>query len=574
MPVDVQIALQGGGAKLVALVAAMEGIEELVRQKIIRVTRISGTSAGSIVAVLFAAGVPMAEVRTYLEGMDHKKVFKPRMFPSMWYIVRGNPAYDVMEEFEGAMEALLEKGKRAKQSVSPAAPVTFSQLEIPTFVVVSDLQQRSPVTRTNSDLIVGSVIDSCALPFGLKSLKSRGNAWLVDGGLCENLPTEMLDSGRNEFGPLLAFSFPREGDVPDGLIGYAAALLFTAIDSGVDRTKRRLGEDFVHEIGTSIKTLEFEKAMGEGLKALKAELTGIAQSSTKFVNDFVARHNRQQQQSAGRVAELTEDPWKAAGSNEPLAKSVTDCMHNLYRLHRSMERSCKLRYLDTLLVVTAGSLEALNGAAEQSDPSKRSDKVETMTSYRVIEGRLASHAVAMGLNAWSLIKTRPTVKLWENGKYVIPTRAVFNAAAIDPDEPSKRHMLICFEDPVPAPTQFQLTVTDEVDSFVRGLLDETKPVQNREDFLAITQARKSTDPIASVAIVLLVPRLLRYKVEMKSHRQMEPGSEGQRMSAQDLEKVLEGRQVPDGYEPLGWHWKDAGIDGRFVVGLRVQAFKH
>ncbi|MEI8288171.1 MAG: patatin-like phospholipase family protein [Verrucomicrobiota bacterium] len=47
---NIQIAMQGGGAKLSALLAAMEALQSSQNKNEIRVTRISGTSSGAIVA--------------------------------------------------------------------------------------------------------------------------------------------------------------------------------------------------------------------------------------------------------------------------------------------------------------------------------------------------------------------------------------------------------------------------------------------------------------------------------------------------------------------------------------------
>jgi predicted acylesterase/phospholipase RssA len=89
-PLDVQIALQGGGAKLFSLLVAMREVERLegrikepdpaedgsaslpaqaLEPPKIRVTHIAGTSAGAIVAALYAARVPMDDVLCRLAEM-------------------------------------------------------------------------------------------------------------------------------------------------------------------------------------------------------------------------------------------------------------------------------------------------------------------------------------------------------------------------------------------------------------------------------------------------------------------------------------------------------------------------
>ena len=52
----VNIAFQGGGARLVSLIAAAHAISELEKSKVIEVGAVSGSSAGSLAALLLASG--------------------------------------------------------------------------------------------------------------------------------------------------------------------------------------------------------------------------------------------------------------------------------------------------------------------------------------------------------------------------------------------------------------------------------------------------------------------------------------------------------------------------------------
>jgi predicted acylesterase/phospholipase RssA len=69
-PVKIQLAIQGGGAKLVCLLAAMETIQDLQSKKRIIITHISGTSAGSIAGCLLAAEVPISSVKQRLKNIS------------------------------------------------------------------------------------------------------------------------------------------------------------------------------------------------------------------------------------------------------------------------------------------------------------------------------------------------------------------------------------------------------------------------------------------------------------------------------------------------------------------------
>lgn len=67
MPTPIQLAIQGGGAKITHLVAALEAVQALQREGVVRVTRIAGTSAGVIAGALFAAGVDLQRARDAFE---------------------------------------------------------------------------------------------------------------------------------------------------------------------------------------------------------------------------------------------------------------------------------------------------------------------------------------------------------------------------------------------------------------------------------------------------------------------------------------------------------------------------
>src|SRR5712691_8887215 len=74
-----QLAIQGGGAKICTLLAAMEAVQSLEEEGILKVTGVAGTSAGAIVGCLFAAGIKMDEVRSRLQALTPDQL--ARLFP-------------------------------------------------------------------------------------------------------------------------------------------------------------------------------------------------------------------------------------------------------------------------------------------------------------------------------------------------------------------------------------------------------------------------------------------------------------------------------------------------------------
>ena len=79
MTIPIQLAIQGGGAKITYLLAALESVQALERGGLLRVTRIAGTSAGAIAGALYAAGVDMRRARDAFESDRHQLL---RAFPA------------------------------------------------------------------------------------------------------------------------------------------------------------------------------------------------------------------------------------------------------------------------------------------------------------------------------------------------------------------------------------------------------------------------------------------------------------------------------------------------------------
>src|SRR5437879_13740961 len=70
---EVQLAIQGGGAKICCLLAAMDAVQALQKDKVLKVTKVAGTSAGAIVGSLFAANVSIEGFRKGLvAGLDEQ----------------------------------------------------------------------------------------------------------------------------------------------------------------------------------------------------------------------------------------------------------------------------------------------------------------------------------------------------------------------------------------------------------------------------------------------------------------------------------------------------------------------
>ena len=154
------LALSGGGARGFAHLGVLQALEEMG----IRPCTIAGVSAGSIVAVLYAAG---------MSADDIAKTF-------------GEFSMGDITEIAMPMNGFFKLTK-LKDFLKKHLPVTLlEELPVETVVCATDFDNCRPVAFKNG-LIGDRVIASCSIPIVFKPVKIDGITY-VDGGVLRNLP--------------------------------------------------------------------------------------------------------------------------------------------------------------------------------------------------------------------------------------------------------------------------------------------------------------------------------------------------------------------------------------------------
>lgn len=156
------LALGGGGARTIAHIGVLRA---LVREGI-RIERIAGTSGGGMIAVLFAAGYPIADLEKDAASMEWRRISDLRPHPL------GLLAADKLGEFVTRRIGHLR----------------FEDLRIPCAVVASDLTAGAKHVFDRG-AIEPAVRATCAVPEFYRPVAHEGHL-LVDGGLVEPLPVE------------------------------------------------------------------------------------------------------------------------------------------------------------------------------------------------------------------------------------------------------------------------------------------------------------------------------------------------------------------------------------------------
>ncbi|MBV8842273.1 MAG: patatin-like phospholipase family protein [Bryobacterales bacterium] len=298
-PIKLQLAMQGGGAKIVALMAAVRAVQDLESAGVIKITRVAGTSAGAIVACMFAAGIDMNSARKQLESIFRDgfgQHFPPAGPLKLYQLSRGKRLWDTQPIRKALTEIFKTCGK-----------VDFGQLRIPATVVASDLTTSARMDYSKGD-IVSALLHSCALPFCFRVWNSKGNdnPVIVDGGICENLPAEVLQDEADRWGQVVGLSFMPQAspEPPASLLDFSRALLDTAINNSMTRAKLRLGLSRVHEIQTDLNTFDFDRA----LKLSDAACADIQRSAEGWFKDFV--QNTEAAREGQREQLVRADAWK------------------------------------------------------------------------------------------------------------------------------------------------------------------------------------------------------------------------------------------------------------------------
>ncbi|HML22410.1 MAG TPA: patatin-like phospholipase family protein [Aggregatilinea sp.] len=161
------LALSGGGERGVAHIGVLSVLEEHG----IRADVVAGTSAGSIAGALYCAGWSSGQMLDAVHAMNLRQI---RRFS--WSDRRGILRSEAIEDWVGAM---LGPGR------------TFADLDIPLTVIAADLLKGTEILFDDGPL-APAIRASCAVPGMFTPCVDADGRVLVDGGLVNNLPVDIV----------------------------------------------------------------------------------------------------------------------------------------------------------------------------------------------------------------------------------------------------------------------------------------------------------------------------------------------------------------------------------------------
>jgi len=161
--IKIGLALGGGGAKG----AAHIGILRVLEKNGIKISAVSGASAGSVIGAGYALGVPIDEIEKNLVKLNNNKFFR-------------------ISNFHIFHESLIKSKDIAKVVKNIVGDSTFEDTKIPFRAVAVDLETGTEVILDHGRLL-DAIAASSAIP-GIFSPHFIDSRYLVDGGLLDNVP--------------------------------------------------------------------------------------------------------------------------------------------------------------------------------------------------------------------------------------------------------------------------------------------------------------------------------------------------------------------------------------------------
>lgn len=159
------LTLSGGGAKGIAHIGVISALTE----NNIHPEIISGSSAGSIIGALYAAGCHASEMIQMVNTSSFYKIFRLVGLPGAGWV-----------KLDYLREKLLEHIKED----------SFESLQKPLYVCATNLNLGRP-TFFHSGSLCDKIMASCAVPWLFKPVEIEGQLY-ADGGITNNLPAQII----------------------------------------------------------------------------------------------------------------------------------------------------------------------------------------------------------------------------------------------------------------------------------------------------------------------------------------------------------------------------------------------
>ncbi len=359
------------------------------------------------------------------------------------------------------------------------------------FIVAANIATRKKhvYSAANTD-VSEAIANSCAIPLVFRGANELGANPYVDGGLCENLPSEELSKDVEQYGEVIAISFPNyvDGVAPSNTIAFVYELFSTAINNSVERAAAQLRQHTLLSIDSDSALLDFAGAFDA--KRRKDAFKVVRYETTEWLKRNIAYK-----------PEPISPPPVIVGRNE----AAESLMADIYDWYLASQAMAPRRSIRSVLAVIAHSLHP-----EAPDPKKAPDVLEKWYYFAPISVPMVCFMVTIGGSEQQvLFNLKQRVEVWDPEGNQLKARVLpaidRSARGIGPYQ----GFLILFEPVLPPMSEAELSkrgpyvarYVTEIPGGMAGLLDG-------RDELVNANARPETYEM--VEIVLYTPVSFQY----------------------------------------------------------------
>jgi len=288
---------EGGGVKGVSLAGAVQGAQDCG----VQFNRVAGTSSGSIVAALLAAGYRAEEMKEIIESTPFASLLqRSPIFNTRWigpatrlFLKKGLYSGEALESWIRKM--LAQKGIRTFADLPPGKLlITASDISNGNILVLPDDIRRFGIEPSKLE-VAKAVRMSCSIPYFFdpviirkSPMMSKGLpfqdqfVYVVDGGLLSNFPLWLFDGERSESGgeiiPVVGFKMVGKTEVEPARIKGPLTMLQALVETMLTAHDERYIEQINRFRTVKIPTL--------GIKPTQFNLS--VQDSTNLYRSGVA----------------------------------------------------------------------------------------------------------------------------------------------------------------------------------------------------------------------------------------------------------------------------------------------
>lgn len=210
---------EGGGIRAIGIVGALTYLETQGYNW----QRVAGTSAGSIIAALIAAGYTTKELKKILIEMNFKDFLDKDGFQKLpllgkafgFLLQKGIYSGDYFEDWMNNLLKLkgVQKFKDVSSNGESRLKIIASDITLRKTLILPDSLAEYGIDPMNFS-IVKAIRMSISIPFYFKPVEfihAHGKSYVVDGAVCCNFPINTFDIEGTPRWPTIGFKF----DVPE-----------------------------------------------------------------------------------------------------------------------------------------------------------------------------------------------------------------------------------------------------------------------------------------------------------------------------------------------------------------------